>query len=212
MKKIFLSYAREDKFKVERVYLELKHAGLNPWMDKPPTPYDLSGIVPGADWDTEVRKQLKEAALVLAFLSKKSTVKEGYIQKEFRLALSYLMEKPQDRIYLIPILLEDCRVPNFRVDSVSLEQLQWYKLYEDGVPLLIEYLKVISAETSENIEQQNTSADLEKISFVNRIKVLENQLFGQIRENKSIQARYITERNQRLRQQIEQREGRGRRR
>jgi len=48
---VFLSYARDDKIQVDDVYLQLKAAGLNPWMDKPPEPYHLEGIPLGAEWE-----------------------------------------------------------------------------------------------------------------------------------------------------------------
>jgi hypothetical protein len=44
---IFLSYAREDKERVDQVYMKLKQAGLDPWMDSPPAPYKNEGIPPG---------------------------------------------------------------------------------------------------------------------------------------------------------------------
>lgn len=66
---IFLCYAKEDVKTVSEVYRRLKEAGLNPWMDKPPAPYQRHGIPPGVDWDSEIRKRIEQAKVFLAFFS-----------------------------------------------------------------------------------------------------------------------------------------------
>ena len=44
-------------------------------------------------------------------LSKSSITKEGYIQKEIRFALDVALEKNDKTIFIIPIRLEECDVP-----------------------------------------------------------------------------------------------------
>lgn len=44
-------------------------AGVTPWMDKPPAPYELDGIPLGGDWESHVRERLRNASRVLVFLS-----------------------------------------------------------------------------------------------------------------------------------------------
>jgi hypothetical protein len=141
MTSIFLSYAREDKRHVDQIYLALRSLGLNPWMDNPPTPYELEGISPGQEWDTIIRRKIKEARLVLIFLSTTSISKKGYIQREYRLALSYSLERPSNDIYIMPILLEDCQPPDIRVDTANLSQFQWYPLHKKGIPNLINHIR-----------------------------------------------------------------------
>ncbi len=167
---VFLSYAREDKTHIDTIYLALKEGGLNPWMDKPPPPYQLCGIPPGIDWESEIRRRLQAASLILAFLSSKSVAKEGFIHKEFRLALSYLSQKPQDRIYLIPVLLEPCQPPTYKVDTISLDQLQWYPLYEQGLEPLLEYLRKLSHPSIPD------TSNLEMISLRNENELLRAKL------------------------------------
>src|SRR2546423_10819558 len=145
---ILMIYAQEDKTKIDQIYLKFKEAGLNPWMDRPPSPYQLCGIMPGAGWDEAVRMNNKQADGVLAFLSKQSIAKRGYVQREYRLALSQLMERPEDSIYLIPVLLEHCDVPDIRVDTVSIRQRHWYELYKDDLFLLVEFLKNLPTQYS----------------------------------------------------------------
>ena len=140
---IFLSYARPDKPQVDQIYVQLKQAGLNPWMDKPPVPYHQEGIPPGGIWETLVRDKLREAFRVLAFLSSTSVDRQGFVQKEYRLALSYMAERPVSQKWLIPVLLDECHPPSLRVDTFSFDQLNWYQLHKDGMAHLIEYLKAV---------------------------------------------------------------------
>jgi hypothetical protein len=112
-------------------------------MDKPPKPWTLDGVGPGEEWEGVIRQRLREADVVLAFLSRKSIAKRGYVQREYRLALEIAAEQPAGLIFVIPVLLEDCDPPDLRVGSIALLQYQWFKLHEAGVPLLINYLTEI---------------------------------------------------------------------
>ncbi len=108
---VFLSYAREDKARVDDIYTQLKHAGLTPWMDKPPEPFEHEGIPPGVEWEPFVLRKLREATRVLAFLSATSVEKTGFVQREYRLALALLADRPMGQQWLIPTRLDDCRPP-----------------------------------------------------------------------------------------------------
>lgn len=141
---VFLSYAREDKHYVDEVYKRLKNVGLTPWMDKPPDPFGHEGIPFGVDWEAYVGRKLREASRVLAFLSSRSVEKTGFVQREYRLALSLLAERPTGQQWLIPVRLDDCQPPGHRVDGVSLDQLNWYDLTSDAkLPHLIAYLREV---------------------------------------------------------------------
>lgn len=142
---IFLSYARQDIDQVRNVYKTLKDAGLEPWMDSPPPPYELDGLTPGIPWEDVVRQRLSEARVTLAFMSNVSVTKQGYVQKEFRLALSQCAMQAPGTASLIPVLLDDCTPPNYRVDTVSLHDLQWYPLHKQGLDMLVAHLRAITA-------------------------------------------------------------------
>jgi hypothetical protein len=130
---IFLSYAKEDIRRVRNVYRRLRQAGLSPWMDQPPNPWGQDGILPGENWDEVIRDKITSARIVLLFLSKTSIAKRGYVQREFRLALNLAMEAPPNSISVIPVIVEPCEPPSIKVDTISLNQLQWYRLWEAGL-------------------------------------------------------------------------------
>lgn len=177
MASIFLSYAKEDRSKVQEVYRALRVAGIGPWMDKPPAPYQLEGIQPGEDWDSAIRRAIKEAQLVLAFFSKTSIEKQGYVQREYRLALSSTMDKPVGTISFVPVLLEECAPPDIRVDTISLSQFQWYALYEDGLDNLVQSLlitmgsRTLAATTSKDFEAVTTTNSAVLIAYDYQYKV-----------------------------------------
>lgn len=141
---VFLSYAREDLAQVQQLYVRLRSAGLEPWMDKPPPPYELEGVPFGQEWDNVIQDRLQKSRVVLALLSQRSVDKMGYVQKEFRSALSNQAMRPAGAVYLIPTLLEDCSPPSYTVENVNFNKLQWYRLHEDGDLTLMRYLQQLT--------------------------------------------------------------------
>lgn len=110
--KVFISYAKEDYIFAEKLYDFLKDSNLKPWLDK-------KEILPGQDWNYILRKSLREANYIILLLSHTSVQKRGYIQREFKLALEYYEEKLEDDIYLIPLKIDDCEIPE------RLNKFQW---------------------------------------------------------------------------------------
>ncbi len=113
--RIFISYAREDRAIVDHLYENLSAAGFSPWMDQ-------YGILPGEDWKYAIKQAIRSSDFFLACLSRNSTSKRGYLQREIRNALDVLEERLEGDIYLIPIRLEDCELPEplTRFHSVDL--------------------------------------------------------------------------------------------
>jgi hypothetical protein len=114
-KKIFLSYAREDQPQVIDLYNKLKNSGFQPWLD-------IEDLLPGEDWDLEIRKAIRNSKFFLACLSKKSVAKRGYIQKELKMGIDVLAEFPEGEVYLIPVRLDDCELPD-RIKSLQAANL-----------------------------------------------------------------------------------------
>lgn len=102
--KVFISYAREDRDRVQPYFSTLAQLGYDPWMD-------CRKILPGQNWEAEIEHALASANVVIAFLSKSSVNKRGFVQREVNFALDRLKYKLPTDIYLIPLLLEPCDVP-----------------------------------------------------------------------------------------------------
>src|SRR5215468_10455558 len=104
MARIFLCHATEDKAQVREVYQQLKALGFAPWLDE-------VDILPGQDWDYEIKQALKASDFVIVFLSTRSVAKRGYVQREMKLAFDAWQEQPEGSIHTIPVKLDDCAVP-----------------------------------------------------------------------------------------------------
>jgi formylglycine-generating enzyme required for sulfatase activity len=125
---IFLAHASEDKPAVLALYDRLKQAGYKPWLDK-------KDLIPGQIWRDEIPKAIKASQIFLACLSGKSANKQGYIQRELRIALDTLGEMLPGTIFFIPMRLEECEIPDLRLAEVGLNLRDIHRLdywEEDG--------------------------------------------------------------------------------
>lgn len=59
----------------------------------------------------EIEKAIEATDVILVCLSKGSITKEGYVQKEIRVALDYADYKPEGTLFIIPVRLEECTPP-----------------------------------------------------------------------------------------------------
>lgn len=128
--KIFLCHSSADKAQVKLLHDFLLKSGAAPWLDS-------EQLLPGQDWNLEINKALDDSDVILLCLSKKSVDKEGYVQKEVRIALDRALEMPEGRIFLIPARLEECELPS------RLQSYQWVDLFApDGMDKLIKSLNI----------------------------------------------------------------------
>jgi len=140
---IFLCYAREDEDKVENLYQKLSDAGFRPWMAK-------KDILPGEMWKLSIQQAIRRSDFVVVCLSLTSVNKRSFVQREIKDALDIWREKLESDIYLIPVRLEDCEVPE------SLDDFQWVNLFEgNGWTRLV---KAIQA----GMERRKASDDKER--------------------------------------------------
>lgn len=104
--KVFISYASQDTPKARELYQRLSDDGFTPWMDR-------MNLRPGDQWKVVMEQAINESDVIVACLSNNSINKEGYIQEEYRIISELAQEKPSGTIFIIPLRLEDCSVPNF---------------------------------------------------------------------------------------------------
>src|SRR5688500_14458913 len=103
--RVFLCHSSTDKPAVRELYQKLRaEPWIQPWLDE-------EELYPGQDWNFEIEKTVKAADVILVCLSKGSTNKEGYVQREIRIALNYADYKPEGTLYIIPVRLEECDPP-----------------------------------------------------------------------------------------------------
>ncbi|MGC1375142.1 MAG: toll/interleukin-1 receptor domain-containing protein [Anaerolineales bacterium] len=115
--RIFLSYAHADFVSVGKLYDYLHEKGFDVWFDK-------KSLMPGQDWQLEIKRGLDYSDVVIICLSQAAVSKEGFVQKEIKFALERALKMPEERIFLIPVRLQDCEVP------AHLSRYQWQDLFE----------------------------------------------------------------------------------
>lgn len=126
---IFLSYAREDRARVEQIYDSLRAEGFDPWMD-------TRDIQAGQRWSSVIGNAIREADFTLVFISGNSLSKRGFVQREIKAAIDILSERPEGEIFLVPVRLEESELPD------TLKPLQYVDLFEsEGWHKLIHALK-----------------------------------------------------------------------
>ena len=158
-KTIFLAHASEDKDFVKSFHDQLLVAGLHPWLDS-------ECLEPGAEWDKEIKNAIKKSRFFMAFFSSQSISKDGYIQREFRRALSQIEEKPTGVVYFIPAFIEaSMELPDLSVGTVNLRDYQAVNISDkEKQAALINYY-------------------LQKIGAVKRVIAKETLNFKEIREH-----------------------------
>jgi hypothetical protein len=129
--RIFLCHSSGDKPIVRELYKRLKVIkGIVPWLDE-------EDLLPGQDWQYEIRNAVRNNDIVIICLSKISINKVGYVHKEIKFALDLADEQPEGTIFLIPLRLEECNIP------IRLTHLHWVNYFEDrGFNKLIKALDV----------------------------------------------------------------------
>jgi hypothetical protein len=117
--RVFLAYVVEDAAVVERLFDELGARGFDPWMDR-------RKLLPGQNWPRAIEQAISIADFFVACFSKQAALKRGRFHAELRYALDCAAEVPLDRVYFIPVRIEECAVPG----SVA-RKYQWVDLFPD---------------------------------------------------------------------------------
>ena len=151
MESTFISYVKENKDTVDRLYQELKSHGIKVWLDR-------EDIDPGTRWEPAIRRAIQQGAFFIACLSKEYNERDKtYMNTELTVAIKELHQRPTDRIWFIPVKLNDCEIPDRDIGGgETLRDFQYVNLYEDWDRGIQRILKVIQPASSESINA-NTS-------------------------------------------------------
>jgi hypothetical protein len=130
--RVFVAYAREDLETAERLYDELAAAGFSPWMD-------TRKLAPGQNWPRSIENAIDSSDFFLACFSRRSASKRGGFQAEIRYALDCARRVPLEEIFIVPVRLDDCRVP--RQIQKELQYIDLFPNWLAGVCRLISTLR-----------------------------------------------------------------------
>ena len=132
---VFISYAREDARYAERLYKDLRVAGVDAWLD-------TKRLLPGQDWELEISQAIREASFFIALISERALSKRGFVQSEMKKALKVLDEVPSGQAFLIQVRLDGTQPRDER-----LRALNWVDLlpdYERGFERILSTLQELS--------------------------------------------------------------------
>jgi hypothetical protein len=102
--RIFIAYAVEDALLAERLYADFEARGYAPWLDR-------RKLLPGQNWPRRIEEAMANSDFFVACFSCNSVRKRGGFQAEIRYALDCARHVPLDEVFLIPVRLDNCRVP-----------------------------------------------------------------------------------------------------
>ncbi len=118
-KRVFLAYAIEDVEIVEALYDALEQAGFHPWMDR-------RKLLPGQNWPQAIDRAISMADFFVPCFSPNAVGRPGRFHAELRYALERAAEWPLEYPFVVPVRLQDCRLPR-RITA----QLQYIDFFPD---------------------------------------------------------------------------------
>ena len=126
MKHVFISYCRENMDVVDRLCENLISRGIKVWLDR-------KALEPGMQWKLAIQQAIHQGTYFVACFSKESNTREQtYMSEELALAVEKLQERPFDKVWFIPIKLNECEIPSIDIGGgATLRDLQYVNLYED---------------------------------------------------------------------------------
>ena len=114
----FISYAKENRQTVGDVATRLRQRDIFVWDDD-------SLLLPGDDWESKIEHAIENADYFLLFLSADTIERDGYKNRELRLALKKQSMKASGKRFIIPILIDRCEPP------ADLRELHWLRMWEN---------------------------------------------------------------------------------
>ena len=144
MQHVFISYVRENKKIVSRLYHDLTSHGIDVWLDR-------NEIHPGVRWKKAIRQAIQSGVFFIACFSVEYNNRdETYMNEELTVATDILRLRSIDKAWFIPIKLNECKIPDRAIGGGdTFKDFQWVELHEDWDPGIQRLLKSISPESSE---------------------------------------------------------------
>jgi hypothetical protein len=138
--RIFISYAREDSVAAIRLFKSLGKHGYAPWLDH-------RQLLPGEDWPRRIDDAIARADFFVPCFSKKSVRKRGTFQAEIRFALECARRMPLDEVFLIPVRLDECNVPE-RIRN----ETQFVDLFPDWQAGFARVVEIIEKQSASRVD------------------------------------------------------------
>ncbi len=130
---VFISYSSKDSAFVDRLSIELVKKRIRVWLDK----WEMQ---PGDSLIDKIQNGLSDSSLLLVVLSQNSIASE-WCHKELNSGL--MRELNEKKVIVIPILLDECKVPLFLQEKLYAD---FRKDFDSGLTSLLRPLSKFSSE------------------------------------------------------------------
>ena len=153
MQHVFISYVKENRTEVDRLCDNLSSYGIRVWRDK-------NDIPPGARWPQTIRNAIREGTFFIACFSKEYHERDKtYMNEELTVAIEELRQRSDDRIWFIPVQLNECEIPDLDIGKgETLEIFQSTKLYEDWEGGIQRIVNVIQTQFPSDQEEPSSES------------------------------------------------------
>lgn len=121
---VFIAYGREDAASAQRLQKDLAKVGYKVWLDR-------ESLVAGQNWRQTIGEAIRSARYFIALLSSRSINRRGFLNKEIAEALQILEEFPKSAVFLVPARLDDCQMPDSRLEEIQCVNL--FPSWEEGL-------------------------------------------------------------------------------
>ena len=163
MEHVFVSYCHENMDAVDRLCENLTSRGIKVWLDR-------NALEPGMQWKQAIQQAIRHGDFFIACFSKESNAREQtYMSAELTLAVEKLRERPFDKVWFIPVKLNECEIPNIDIGGgETLQDLQYVDLHEDweiGIQRLLDAISVTSVHDKKHSANALTDKGNECVLF-----------------------------------------------
>ncbi len=147
MRHVFISYCHENKDVVYRLCDTLISNGVTVWVD-------WDNLQPGIPWRQAIKQAIHQGYFFIACFSKQySERNKTYMNEELSIAIEKLRQKHNDRVWFIPVKLNECQIPDKNIgEAGTLRDLQYVNLYEDWETGIQQILNIMPSRFSEPIK------------------------------------------------------------
>jgi HEAT repeat protein len=154
MPQAFISYVRENGESVGRLADVLRAYDIGVWLDR-------DQLRPGTRWKSAIRQAISEGDFFIACFSVEYQQRvRSYMNEELTLAVDELRQRPTDRAWFIPVLVNEREVPDRDIGAgETLRSLQWVDLYKDWEDGVRRILSVIEPKSAKLYQLQNALMD-----------------------------------------------------
>jgi len=156
--KLFVSYAHEDLAYLKTLNTQLKGLKRNELIED----WNDNEILPGSDWDDEIKSQLKSADIII-FLISSDFIASDYIHKvELKEAIK---RHNNDEVIIIPVIIRPCDFTSLEIKKLQAlpKGAKPISKWEDKDDAWLDVLKGVK-KVIENFEKTSTKRDQKKDS------------------------------------------------